>query len=145
MRRGLGLLLVAMLGCDALWSSSLIPNPQRCDVTPSVCAASEVCDVGSGLCKAAVVPGATRCGVAWRTGTAAASFQTTTTLVSTGTAGDLVSIALGDLDGNGRLDLAAVSDAGTLWTYLGSGAGQLASLGTASIGGTAGLLRLADA
>jgi hypothetical protein len=146
MRMFCWLLLAGLSSCDALWMSSLVPNPLRCDVTASVCAPEQVCDLSSGTCVDARADDghSTHCGRPWRTGSAAASFQRFSTLVSTGTAGDLVSVSLGDLDGNGIPDLAAVSDAGTLWAYLGSGDGQLTLRGSESPGGSAGLLRLAD-
>ena len=140
------LLLVGLLGCDSLWRSSLIPNPERCDVTPTVCTADQVCDASTGSCVSPSSPdgGAGRCGVRWQSSPASASFQSQSLLVSMGSAGDLVSIGLGDLDGNGTLDLAAVSDSGSLWSFLGAGSGAFSALTSASLSGTAGQLRLAD-
>lgn len=146
MRRAWLLLCLCVLGCESLWTSSLVPNPERCDVSGAPCAAGLICDNGSGRC---VSPFASptadlRCVSAWRTGTAPASFQNFSLPVASGTGGDLVSIAIGDLDGDGRLDLGAASLNTTLWSFRGSGDGQFTPLAMNSAGSSPRMLRLLD-
>ena len=140
-------LLAFLIGCDSLWASSLIPNPDRCDVSPSVCPTGQVCDTSTGRCVAVPSPDSTsnRCGTPWRTTSGAFSFQAKPLLVSMGTDGDLVGVALADVDGNQVPDLAAVSASMKLWSYLGAGDGQFTAHATSTLTGTAGMLRLADA
>lgn len=145
MRNSLWIVLAGALGCDSLWSSSLIPNPQRCDVTPDVCPQGHVCDAATGRCLAttAAAPSA-RCSPPWRTAQSPAGFAGSAFVVSMSTVEDVVSIALGDLDGSGTLDLAAAGNQGTLWSFLGTGTGQFNAHNTNNLGGPASLLRLAD-
>jgi len=146
MRLAWALACLCTVGCDALWSSSLVPNPDRCEAGLIQCPAGLVCDSGNGRCVSPVnqATAAPRCGSPWRTGTAPASFQNLSLPVATGTGADLASIATGDLDSDGQIDLAAVSLNTTLWSFRGSGNGQFAPLAMGSAGSSPRMIRLVD-
>lgn len=137
---------LCLLGCEALWNTSLVPNPERCDVSPEPCGTGLVCDSSSGRCVSPLNEPSTspRCGVPWRAGQAAASFQLRPLSVATSTGADLISISVGDLDNDGHVDLGAVSLNTTLWSFRGSGDGSFVPLAMGSGGSSPRMLRLVD-
>lgn len=146
MRLACILFFLSAIGCESIWSTSLVPNPERCEVSLAPCPAGLVCDSRSGRCASPInsQTAGSRCGTPWRTGSAAASFANHMIPVASGQGGDLVSISLGDFDGDGQLDLGAVSANTTLWSLRGGGDGQFSPLGMSSAGSSPRMLRMLD-
>ena len=77
-------------------------------------------------------------------GAAGGGFQTPLSLSAPSSGSQITWLAIGDVNGDGKKDIAAVDDAGKLFTWMGNGFGTFAPAVTYNAGATASFVTVAD-